>query len=93
MKDKPLLWWHTVVLDISEHYPFYLMSGGLKQDNDRWFTIVVCLLHQACQAGRGASLQVSVTDRCLLLYSGLTQGQGHTVRHPLLFVFLSQILA
>ena len=32
-----------------------------------------------------------MADRCLLLYNGLTQGQGHTVRHPLLFVFLSQI--
>ena len=32
-----------------------------------------------------------LADRCLLLYSGLTQGQGHTVRHPLLFAFLSQI--
>ena len=25
------------------------------------------------------------------IYNGLTQGQGHTVRHPLLFVFFSQI--
>ena len=32
-----------------------------------------------------------MAGQCLLLYSGLTQGQGHTVRHPLLFVFLSQI--
>ena len=32
-----------------------------------------------------------LADRCLLLYNGLTQGQGHTVRHPLLFAFLSQI--
>ena len=29
----------------------------------------------------------AVADRCLLLYNGLTQGQGHTVRHPLLFAF------
>ena len=48
-------------------------------------------MHQACQAGRGASLTNCVADRCLLLYNDLTQGQGHTVRHPLLFVFLSQI--
>ena len=38
-----------------------------------------------------SSLCVYVADRCLLLYNGLTQGQGHTVQHPLLFVFLSQI--
>ena len=39
----------------------------------------------------GCLHHLSVADRCLLLYNGLTQGQGHTVRHPLLFVFLSQI--
>ena len=26
------------------------------------------------------SLRVCVADQCLLLYNGLTQGQGHTVR-------------
>ena len=50
--------------------------------------LIACLLHQASQAGRDASLQLSVwqTGVCCI-YNGLTQGQGHTVRHPLLFVF------
>ena len=32
--------------------------GGLKYDMTRCVLVVACLLHQACQAGRGASLQV-----------------------------------
>ena len=33
-----------------------LAVGGLKHDNETWLIIVACLLHQACQAGRGASI-------------------------------------
>ena len=36
-----------------------VIVGGLKQDKDTVYIIVACLLHQACQAGRGASLRVS----------------------------------
>ena len=36
---------------------WYLGSvGGLKQDKETRLSIVACLLHQACQAGRGASI-------------------------------------
>ena len=46
---------------------------------------VYCILHESGLVG--VFYVVFVADWCLLLYSGLTQGQGHTVRHPHLFVF------
>ena len=57
------------------------MSGVINNDNDRWFTIerVYCIKHVRLV---GVLLsKCSMADQCLLyIYSGLTQGQGHTVR-------------
>ena len=64
------------------------MSGSQTRQVTRLCTIVACLLHQACQAGRGAYIVYSVADRCLLLYNGLTQGQGHTVRQITLILHI-----
>ena len=57
------------------------MSGGHNDDKDRWFTIerVYCISQVSGWSG-WFYLSVCVAGRCLLLYSGLTQGQGHTVR-------------
>ena len=56
------------------------MSGGHNNDKDRWFTIerVYCIKHVRLV---GVLLSECPADRCLLnICSGLTQGQGHTVR-------------
>ena len=56
------------------------MSGGHNNDKDTVCTIerVYCIKHVRLV---GVLLSKSLADRCLLnIYSGLTQGQGHTVR-------------
>ena len=57
------------------------MSGGHNDDKDRWFTIehVYCIKHVRLVRVL-LSECVWQTGVCLI-YSGLTQGQGHTVRH------------
>ena len=64
------------------------LSGGHK-DKTQWCTIEACLFicisHE--QVWSGCITKSPGTDRCLSLYSGLTQCQGHTVWHPLLFAF------
>ena len=67
--------WDLIHLSPSCHH-----VGGHKYDKDRWFTIerVYCIKHVRLV---GVLLSKCVADRCLLnIYSGLTQGQGHTVR-------------
>ena len=66
------------------------MSGVI---NDKWHSVyywVMFIASYMSQVWLGCFYVGCVAGRCLLLYSGLTQGQGHTVRQMLSFfkVFL-----
>ena len=63
------------------------MSGVIKQDKMTDGLLLSVFIASSMSGWSGClhrSLTVSVmADRCLLLYNGLTQGQGHTVRQLL----------
>ena len=63
----------------------YILSGVVNMTKTDGLLLSVFIA--SSMSGWSGCFYLSVAGRCLLSYSGLTQGQGHTVRHPLLFVF------
>ena len=62
-----------------------------SQTRQRPMVYYWCVFIASSMSGWSGCFYLTVwqTGVCLI-YSVLTQGQGHTVRHPLLFAFLSQ---
>ena len=71
--------------DLSDHLPC-ILSGVIIMT--KTWSLVLSVFIASSMSGWSGYYYLSVwqTGVCLI-YSGLTQGQGHTVRHPLLFDF------
>ena len=81
----PLVSFCFLICSCIQEAQIYMLSGVIKMTKHDGLLLSVFIA--SSMSGWCLHRSGAVADRCLLLYNGLTQGQGHTVRHPLLFAF------